>query len=58
MSRVVQLIRRDVGDPSVLTRNAGVASLKPILEETNQEIRRTFDVNTVAHFFLVKEFLP
>ncbi|KAH8675084.1 hypothetical protein BGZ61DRAFT_508584 [Ilyonectria robusta] len=56
--RVAESIRRDVGEPTVLINNAGVASMKPILEETDLEIRRTFDVNIVAHFFLVREFLP
>ncbi|KAH7127476.1 hypothetical protein EDB81DRAFT_600489, partial [Dactylonectria macrodidyma] len=56
--RVAKTIRRDVGEPTVLVNNAGVASLKTILDETVQDIRRTFDVNIVAHFFLIREFLP
>ncbi|KAI5456678.1 hypothetical protein BGZ63DRAFT_434781 [Mariannaea sp. PMI_226] len=56
--RIAQSIRRDVGNPTVLINNAGVASLKTILEEQDEEIRRTFDVNVVAHFFLIREFLP
>ncbi|KAH7131577.1 putative short-chain dehydrogenases/reductase [Dactylonectria estremocensis] len=56
--KVAKSIRRDVGEPTVLINNAGVASLKTILDETDQEIRRTFDVNVVAHFFLIREFLP
>jgi short-subunit dehydrogenase len=56
--RVAQSIRQDVGEPTVLINNAGVASLKTILDETDEEIRRTFDVNVIAHFFLIREFLP
>ena len=56
--RVAQSIRREVGEPTILINNAGVASLKTILDETEEEIRRTFDVNVVAHFFLIREFLP
>ncbi|SCO92677.1 related to hydroxysteroid 17-beta dehydrogenase 11 [Fusarium oxysporum] len=56
--RVAQVIRDEVGEPTVLVNNAGVAAMKPILEETDQEIRRTFEVNIVAHFFLVRELLP
>ncbi|KAH7313985.1 hypothetical protein B0I35DRAFT_410908 [Stachybotrys elegans] len=47
-----------VGDPTVLVNNAGIGYAKNILDSTNDEIRRTFDVNIVAHFFLVREFLP
>ncbi|KAF9877558.1 hypothetical protein CkaCkLH20_04693 [Colletotrichum karsti] len=55
---VARRIRNDVGDPTVLVNNAGVGTGKPMLAESEGEIRRTFDVNIVAHFFLVQEFLP
>lgn len=29
-----------------------------IFDETEEQIRRTFDVNIIAHFIMVKEFLP
>ncbi|EUC40279.1 hypothetical protein COCMIDRAFT_109230 [Bipolaris oryzae ATCC 44560] len=51
-------IRKQVGDPTVLVNNAGIGYAKTILDSTDDEIRRTFDVNIVAHFFLVREFLP
>jgi short-subunit dehydrogenase len=41
-----------------LINNAGTGSGATILDETEQELQRTFDVNILAHFKLVKEFLP
>ncbi|KAM5341189.1 hypothetical protein ACJ41O_015298 [Fusarium nematophilum] len=58
IQRVAHAIRKAVGKPTVLINNAGVAAFKPMLEETDQEIQRTFDVNIVAHFWLAREFLP
>lgn len=55
---VAQKIRRDHGEPTVLINNAGIGMNKTILDETEAEIRRTFDVNTISHFLLVKEFSP
>ncbi|KAL2214558.1 putative short-chain dehydrogenase/reductase 2 [Sarocladium strictum] len=58
IKHVAQEIRKQVGDPTVLVNNAGIGYAKDILKSTDDEIRRTFDVNIVAHFFLVREFLP
>jgi all-trans-retinol dehydrogenase (NAD+) len=58
ITAVARAIRRDVGHPTVLVNNAGIGHCKPILEETEAQIRATFDVNNIAHFLLVKEFLP
>ncbi|OAP56754.1 hypothetical protein AYL99_08866 [Fonsecaea erecta] len=55
---VAARIRKDVGDPTVLINNAGVANGKTILDETEEQLQRTFDVNILAHFKMVKEFLP
>jgi short-subunit dehydrogenase len=52
-------IRAALGtDPTVLVNNAGVGYDGTILEEAEDQIRRTFEVNTVSHFWTVREFLP
>jgi short-subunit dehydrogenase len=51
-------IRSEHGDPTVLINNAGIEFNKPILGLEESQIRRTFDVNILAHFLLVQEFLP
>lgn len=55
---VAEKIRKDHGDPTVLINNAGVGSNKTILDETEAEMRLVFEVNTIAHFLLVKELIP
>ncbi|OAL19848.1 hypothetical protein AYO22_09375 [Fonsecaea multimorphosa] len=55
---VAARIREELGDPTVLINNAGVANGKTILDETDEQLQLTFDVNILAHFKMVKEFLP
>ncbi|KAJ5634789.1 hypothetical protein N7528_002631 [Penicillium herquei] len=58
LHQVAGAIRRDVGDPTVLVNNAGVATMRPMLDEKVENVRRIFDVNCVALFILTREFLP
>lgn len=51
-------VKSDVGAVSVLVNNAGVVSGKPLLECTDAQIERTIAVNTLAHFWTCKAFLP
>ncbi|TVY82773.1 Dehydrogenase [Lachnellula suecica] len=55
---VAETIRAEHGEPTVLINNAGIGTNKNILDETEAEMRRVFDVNIIAHFLLVKEFSP
>ncbi|KAF9872688.1 short-chain dehydrogenase reductase [Colletotrichum karsti] len=58
IKEVAEQIRQDHGDPTVLVNNAGVMKIATILDETEEQIRHVFDVNIIAHFLLIKEFLP
>ncbi len=58
IKRVADQIRRDHGDPTVLVNNAGAMSATPILDESEERLRLLFDINIVANFLLIKEFLP
>ena len=51
-------IRKDVGEPTILINNAGVARGKNVLDATEKDLRFTFDVNTLSHYWMVKEFMP
>ncbi|CAK43105.1 hypothetical protein AnigIFM59636_001856 [Aspergillus niger] len=51
-------IRAVHGHPTVLVNNAGVLHFTPILDQTEAAVRQTFEVNTMAHYWTVKEFLP
>ncbi|GFY42689.1 epidermal retinol dehydrogenase 2 [Trichonephila inaurata madagascariensis] len=43
---------REVGDVDILINNAGVLPGKPLLELTNKQIKKTLDINTLAHMWL------
>lgn len=51
-------IRKAHGEPTVLINNAAVGYAMTILDEPEEYIRRSFEVNTFAHFLLVREFMP
>ncbi|XMA10066.1 hypothetical protein WAI453_002857 [Rhynchosporium graminicola] len=51
-------IRKTHGDPTVLINNAGIGTGQSILEEPEDRVRLTFEVNTMAHFWTTKEFVP
>ncbi len=46
------------GPVDVLINNAGVVAGKPLLDLADNEIERTFQVNTLALFWTVRAFLP
>lgn len=50
--RVAKQVRDEVGDVAILVNNAGVVSGKNIMESDDGEIEKTFQVNTLAHFWV------
>jgi len=51
-------IRGSLGEPTILINNAGVARGKTILDGTDADTRLIFEVNTLSHYQLTREFLP
>lgn len=47
-----------VGHPTMLINNAGILSGKYFTQMSLQDVHRTFSVNTFAHYYTVKQFLP
>lgn len=58
ITAAAQEIRAKLGEPTVLVNNAGVGFGESILDASEEQIRKTVDVNVVSHFFTVREFLP
>lgn len=58
MKDVAGQIKKDHGHPTVLINNAGIVFPETILDESDERIRLTLEVNTLSHFWTVKEFLP
>eukprot|EP00906_Rhabdomonas_costata_P006820 RCo009883 len=53
-----KLVISDFGHVDVLVNNAGIVSGKKLLDVPDALARKTMDVNTTAHFWTVKAFLP
>ncbi|KAJ8946337.1 hypothetical protein NQ318_004227 [Aromia moschata] len=56
--RIAKKTQEAVGDVTILINNAGVVSGHLLLNTPDHLIKRTFDVNVIAHFWTVKAFLP
>ena len=52
--RVADEIKANVGDVTILINNAGIVSGKKFLECSDNLIQKTFEVNTLAHFWVRK----
>uniref|UniRef100_A0A182TE30 Short-chain dehydrogenase/reductase 3 n=1 Tax=Anopheles melas TaxID=34690 RepID=A0A182TE30_9DIPT len=53
-----QQIRQEVGTVTILVNNAGIMPTHPLLQQTEPEIRKTFEINVMAHFWLLQSYLP
>ncbi|UJR31058.1 hypothetical protein I4U23_018568 [Adineta vaga] len=51
-------VKETVGNVTMVINNAGVVSGKILVDCSDASIQRTFDVNVIAHFWILKAFLP
>jgi all-trans-retinol dehydrogenase (NAD+) len=51
-------VLKEVGAVTILIQNAGIIVTKETLEHTENEIRKLYDVNVLAHYWLFQAFLP
>ncbi|DAA76397.1 TPA_exp: putative Short-chain dehydrogenase/reductase 2 [Trichophyton benhamiae CBS 112371] len=51
-------IRADIGEPTIIVNNAGILRTRPLLKGTEAETRLAFEVNTLSHYVMAREFLP
>ncbi|CAG2109440.1 unnamed protein product [Medioppia subpectinata] len=58
VAQVVQQIQRDLGDVDILINNAGIVQCLPFESLSTKNIKKTFEVNTFAHFYLIGHYLP
>jgi len=58
VERVSKIVIDEIGHPTILINNAGVVHGKLLLDLSPEDIKQTFDVNTLAHFWTLKAFLP
>ncbi|PZC81390.1 17-beta-hydroxysteroid dehydrogenase 13 isoform X1 [Helicoverpa armigera] len=58
INALAEKIRREVGEVTMLVNNAGIMPCKPLLQTSEKEIRTSFEVNIIAHLWLLQAFLP
>lgn len=51
-------VKAEIGDISILVNNAGVVYTSDLFSTQDPQIEKTFAVNTLAHFWTTKAFLP
>lgn len=51
-------VLKEVGDVTILVNNAGIMPQHELLKHTEGEIRKIFEVNVIAHFWMFEAFLP
>ncbi|RWS17854.1 epidermal retinol dehydrogenase 2-like protein [Dinothrombium tinctorium] len=56
--KIADRIKAEVGTVTLLINNAGIVNGKNLLDLSETEIKRTFNVNTLSHFWLYKAFVP
>ncbi len=58
IERVAKEIKRDTGNRvDIIVNNAGIVTGKPFIESSTDEIEKSFRINTLAHFWIVKAFI-
>ncbi|KAI8623355.1 NAD(P)-binding protein [Xylariaceae sp. FL1651] len=58
ITAAAEAVRRELGHPSILINNAGIARPTPILKMPETFLRRIFGVNCISHWLTVQQFLP
>ncbi|XP_078396591.1 epidermal retinol dehydrogenase 2-like [Cetorhinus maximus] len=55
---VADEVKREVGDVSILINNAGIVTGKNFIDSPDAMLEKTMEVNSLAHFWTYKAFLP
>ncbi|XP_029166761.1 short-chain dehydrogenase/reductase family 16C member 6-like [Nylanderia fulva] len=55
---VAERVKKEVGDVTILVNNAGIMPCHAFLDHTSDEISRIFNINVLAHFWMLQAFLP
>ncbi|XP_017493693.1 PREDICTED: 17-beta-hydroxysteroid dehydrogenase 13, partial [Rhagoletis zephyria] len=50
--------KKEHGFINVIVNNAGIMPCHPLLEHTETEIRTMYEINVLAHFWIIQAFLP
>ncbi|XP_015126333.1 short-chain dehydrogenase/reductase family 16C member 6 [Diachasma alloeum] len=56
--KVAERVKAEVGNVTILVNNAGIMPCQPFMDHTPEVIQKLFDVNVMAHFWMLQAFLP
>lgn len=56
--KTAKKVYSEVGNVTILINNAGIMPCQPFLEHSPETIKKIFDVNVMAHFWMNQTFLP
>ncbi|KAJ8684465.1 hypothetical protein QAD02_020257 [Eretmocerus hayati] len=56
--RVADKVKKEVGSVTIIVNNAGIMPCRPFLEYAAEDIQKMFDINVMAHFWILQAFLP
>ncbi|XP_058151794.1 17-beta-hydroxysteroid dehydrogenase 13 [Dasypus novemcinctus] len=54
----INRVKKEVGDVAIIVNNAGTIYPADLLSTKDEEITKTFEVNILAHFWIIKALLP
>ena len=58
ISHAADTVKRNIGHPSILINNAGIAPAHYILDTPDEYLQKIFRVNLLSHWATTREFLP
>ncbi|XP_060856830.1 17-beta-hydroxysteroid dehydrogenase 13-like [Metopolophium dirhodum] len=58
VNELAKAVEEKWGKVDVLINNAGIVASAPLMDTTDEQIKRMIDVNLVSHFWMVRAFLP
>ncbi|XP_022160598.1 17-beta-hydroxysteroid dehydrogenase 13-like [Myzus persicae] len=58
VNELAKAVEEKWGKVDVLINNAGIVASAPLMDTTDEQIKRMIDVNLVSHFWMLRAFLP
>ncbi|KAJ2079747.1 hypothetical protein H4R24_003554 [Coemansia sp. RSA 988] len=58
IKEAADLVRVELGDPTMLVNNAGIVAAKLLLDMADSEVDKVVNVNLTSQFHLIRQFLP
>ncbi|XP_072175771.1 retinol dehydrogenase 10-B-like [Diadema setosum] len=58
VNEAAEKVKQEVGDVTMLVNNAGIVTGKKFFDLTEEDCQRTLGVNSMAHIWTLKAFLP